>query len=447
VENQIQNSTPLNLNISPFTFKNIFKESFNRFKNRIFQYLLSMLYLFLIVVLGGAIIGITGVLNIYLLIVFSVLTFPFLFYFFTWFTLASVVLLISDTKIKVSEALQKSKPLIFKAILFFALSALFILGLLPLGILSLFIILFLWYFWGIFSFFILIEKQEKGLKNLWLSKQLVAQRFWKIVEYSLLIQLIGIAITLVTFGFGSFLIYLQGIFYICFTYEIYKRLEMPQQINTPRIWIWVSIFGWIVFIFLGIFILININIIKTYFSQYQSKNKYKSNLYTEKTYNNKNEYESLKKYANSEYLMFKSLPPPKGWTVDKFDAKNGLFTYKNKNKCILILSQIRIQSGEYASNKEYSNLYFSNIIKPQTNNITNKNDYEALITDYKKTNNYLFKGLKFNDKSISRETTQVIVAYIRNETALTIFLGCETKDWNENLIRTTFSEIEVSNSI
>lgn len=446
MENQVENSTPLNFNNSPFTFKSIFKESLNRFKNRIFQYLLSNLYLFLIVALGGAISAIIGVLNKYLLIISLIIIFPILFYFFIWFTLTSVLLLISDTKLKVSEALQKSKPLIFKAILFFLMSGLFIIGLLPLGILSLSIILFLWYFWGIFSFFILIEKQEKGLKNLWLSKQLVTQRFWKIVGYSLLIQLIGIAITLITFGFGSFLIYLQGIFYLCFTYEIYKKLEAPQQIKTPNMWLWFSIFGWAILILISIFAYANNDKINLLLQNKIYKNN--RNLYTEKSYQNNDQYKSLNDYATGKLLMFRTLPAPKGWTVDKFDAKNGTFTYKNIDTCKLSLHQIKIQPGIYASNKEYSDLFFSKLIEPKTNNITNKSDYEILILDYKKTNNYLFKGLKYNFISeSSNKFTEALVSYIKNETALMIFLSCKTEDWDENIIKQTFSEIEVSDGI
>ena len=71
-----------------------------------------------------------------------------------------------------------------------------------------------------------------------------------------------------------------------------------------------------------------------------------------------------------------------------------------------------------------------------------------MILDYKKTNNYLFKGLKYNFISeSSNKFTEALVSYIKNETALMIFLSCKTEDWDENIIKQTFSEIEVSDGI
>lgn len=438
MENQIQNSTPLNQSITILSFKDIFLSSLTRFKKRLFPYF-GILFLTLIpIAISGIIIAFTSVINKSFLIVSSILVFPFLTYFISWFTLASVNVLISESKIK--ESLNTTKPIVFKSLWFFILSLVFIVGLIPLGLLSFFIIIYLWYFWGLFSIFILIEKQEKGLKNLWISKQLVSQYFWKIIGFSVLFGIIGIGLSLITFGIAGLFL---NIFYLCFTYEIYKRIDKPIPIKTSIMWVWFSIFGWIIFIFLGIFIVINFNKVRPYISQSFSNKYYKKSISEGVDQN-----VSLNEYLNSDYLLFKSLPPPKGWSVDKFDAKNGTFTYKNTNSCKLSLHQIKIQVGRYSSNKEYSDLFFSKLIEPKTNNITNKGDYEVLISDYKNTNNYLFKGLKYNFISESNNKfTEVLISYIKNETALMIFLSCKAENWDENSIRTTLNEIEVSDSI
>lgn len=272
--------SPSQINL-PFTFKDIFKDASIRFKDRIKQYLLCTLYLTLIFIPASVIVVFSIVFKNYLLTVLSFLTIPFLIYFTIWFTLAAFQVIISESKIKASESLKITKPLIFKAIWFFTLSSLFSIGLIPLLGIASPILLILWSYWGLFSIFVIIEKQENGLKNLWLSKQLVSQQFWKIVGYTFLLQLIGIILNVIPIV-GTILGLLVFNFILFFDFEIYRRLEIPNNIKTPKIWIWFSIIGFLYSPFwiysINKTMISNTDYISQNLNKYINKNDYKTTI-------------------------------------------------------------------------------------------------------------------------------------------------------------------------
>lgn len=180
----------------------------------------------------------------------------FVLYLFAIF--AMVVVLIDEQKLTFRDGLKKSTSY-FRGYIWFSLfSGLFLFGLFPLGIASMFIVLILWSLWSVFSLFIYIEKRKKGLENLWISRMMVQRQFWYVVKNVLLV---GVPALMLAFGISFF--YKSGLvqfitsffygivlypFMASFFYELYKTLPEPEHVKTPKVWLILSGIGWIIIV-------------------------------------------------------------------------------------------------------------------------------------------------------------------------------------------------------
>jgi uncharacterized membrane protein len=121
--------------------------------------------------------------------------------------------------------------------------------------------LLVWVVWGVFAGFIyLYHKQPKGLKSLWLSREMVRPNFWKITGRLLLVfGIFYLITTLLSSSNNSLLSLLSAVvsivsapFTLAFAYEMYKNLAVPNNASTPTVWVTLSVIGWIVMIVIGV---------------------------------------------------------------------------------------------------------------------------------------------------------------------------------------------------
>jgi len=262
-------TTPVeNIQNNAWGLESLLKKAFERTKDRFLSYLVVLLIsigiglAFFIAIL--LLIGLFALLYfltkaIPVLIILGLVAFLALiilsYYVGAWIQLATAQVIISPEKLTAGEAMKKVRPLIWKFIILEVLMSLFFIGLVPLGVLSLFIILILWGFWSTFTVFVFLEQQKEGLANVWISRSMINQRFWGVAGRE---SVVWIAVWILSFavssasyksslaGLLSLLISLfTGPFIISYSYEIYKNLTPPKETTKPNIWIILSILGWI----------------------------------------------------------------------------------------------------------------------------------------------------------------------------------------------------------
>lgn len=250
---------------SGWQIENLVKSAFIRTKERFLSYFLALLVnggIMIVILAAFLIIGAalyfaysltnSFILGIILGAVFLVFFLAVWFYIGSWLQLTLVQIIIQDQKKGAIETLKETKPLAWEYFKFNLLVALFIWGLFVFGLLSLGIIFVLWAFWSMFIAFAYLRQRKKGLDNLWVSKQMIGQKFWGIVWR---MMLINIAILLLQVGVGfddryggivaTVISLLSGPFVIAYTYEMYKNLQVPEAVKKPKIWIILSVIGWI----------------------------------------------------------------------------------------------------------------------------------------------------------------------------------------------------------
>lgn len=256
------------------------KKAFDRTKQRFLSYIfvyvigigIMILAAIALLLLGGIIFLIfratnLPVLTILLGVAVGVGFIGVLIYLGAWIQLSILSVMTDDKRVSVNESLKKTKPLVPGFIVLAILNGLFIAGLLPFGFLTLFIVFILWWIWGsMVGFVYLHQKQPKGITSLWISRQMVNQNFWGIVGRMLLI---GGGLYFITFIFSSsknallsalvpIISILIGPFIISFLYEMYKNLSVPKAVEKPKVWVTLSVIGWVislvVFVSLGAFL-------------------------------------------------------------------------------------------------------------------------------------------------------------------------------------------------
>lgn len=262
------------------SLENLFKNAFYRTKERLLEYFLVSLITVgvflgfaLLVFLGiGLTAGIFTISKIFL----SGAFFAFIYFFSlclvllwaaSWTQLALIKIVISKEKISVSQSFQSTKPLILSFLKLQLFQGIFFLGLLLPSLFTLFVPYLVWIIWSSFTALVFLEKQEKGLQNLWVSKSLFNKNFWntagKLLLAVLLIWLLQIIVSSLGGNFfGSllsiFLSLIGGLFLLSYNYEIYHNLPKPDNSPQPKIWLTVSLFGWIftaVLVILALFLL------------------------------------------------------------------------------------------------------------------------------------------------------------------------------------------------
>lgn len=258
----------------------LFKRAFERTKERFVSYLLTWVVSFgigiLIILLSLLAVGVAVLLyvltkSVVLTVffgIFATIVFYFALVFSTsWISLATVSVLVSEEKLGAFDTLKKVKPLVWGYFWMSVLIGLFFVGLLPWGVLTLGVVLILWSFWATFATFVYLTTQKKGLQNLWVSRQMFLQRAWGIFGRLLLVNLGFVAINMFLSmgggknGLSSGLSFLFGIlaspFLVSFSYEIFKNLDVPNEVKKPRVWVVFSVLGWIltVLLFVGLIFL------------------------------------------------------------------------------------------------------------------------------------------------------------------------------------------------
>lgn len=170
-----------------------------------------------------------------------------------FFALAQNLALVGNSNQDMNSTLKSAKPLTWPFLIFNTLSGLFMLGLLYTNVL-LFIPLILWAIWGSFSLFAFLDNQRGGLKPLWYSRSKIQGHFWQVLLYlSILFVASFIFIMLfsqfdskyqVVVNMLSFLFFTP--FGICFTYELYRSLPEPTEVKPAKLWLGLSVFGYVI---------------------------------------------------------------------------------------------------------------------------------------------------------------------------------------------------------
>lgn len=268
---------PLTLGVTPnladsWRVESLIGVAFKRTKERFLSYFLALVLsflvcgaIFLVVGLTALILGVVfAVTKSILLLVILALPLGLLAFFASFYVgvlvqLTLVEVLIQKERIGVMETFGRMRPYVWGYYFYSLFSAIFLFGLLPLGFLSLGIVLFLWSFWNSFGLFVYLEKRKKYLANLWYSRTLINQRFWGIIGRLVLIYAAYYFVIILLFSTQSSLIiglagiisWFVGLFITSYTYEMYTLLPEPQtEPKRPTVWIFLSVLGWIVMIVL-----------------------------------------------------------------------------------------------------------------------------------------------------------------------------------------------------
>lgn len=253
------------------SLESLFRAAFLRTKERLLSYILAFLFNILITI------GITlifGLLAAILVLPFTlaknyVMAFTWggillilfvgvMVYVSTWLNLLLTQILIQNEKKGVIETFKSLRPYVPGYIWLTLLNGLFFLGLLPLGFLSVFIIYLFWGFWNSFTVFVYLTEHRKGMQNLWASKDMINTNFWGIFFRLALISLATILISMLLSmtskdnGLSSLLYILFSIlsvpFVISYRYEIFKHTKRIDHPKTPKVWIILSVIGFILFL-------------------------------------------------------------------------------------------------------------------------------------------------------------------------------------------------------
>lgn len=193
----------------------------------------------------------------------GLIAFAALLYISAWFNLAVMRVVMGDEKISGKQAFVETKALVPGFIKVQLLLMVFMLALLPIGFLSVFIILILWIFWSSLIMFVYLDQKKNGLDNVWVSRWMINQKFWKTAGYMLLVNL-GVQIVMniipsflpqnneVATAIGAIVVvifsFLTAPFLVSFNYEIYKALPKPETVEKPKVWINIAIVSGILMI-------------------------------------------------------------------------------------------------------------------------------------------------------------------------------------------------------
>ncbi len=252
--------------MDPWQIENLLKSAFVRIKERFLTFLLS---LGLSAAFGGGVVLILTILGTLLAILMNATKFSVLSIFLSallavagviagvylavWIGLTVIQSLISPKRKGIVETFREVHPWVWGFVGYKCLAGLFLLGLLPLGLITFFIVPLLWVAWGSFAAFVYLAERKKGLANLWVSKAIISQRFWGILGREALVFFtlgaVGVLVNLSgprPFGsvWGCLQIFMTP-FIVCLNYEMYRLLPKTATVKTPRGWLITSAAGWI----------------------------------------------------------------------------------------------------------------------------------------------------------------------------------------------------------
>ena len=181
-------------------------------------------------------------------------------YLATWTGLAIIDSIIGKINIPIRERFTKLRPRVIGYIWFNAFFGLFMLGLIPFGIITLGILFLFWFLASSFVGFIYLEHKEPGMMNLWISRHMMKNQFLRMI--ALIVIVYGIVFTIdmvllrsdhiITNLTSWFLNIIAGPYLLALKYEIYKEIPYPNIVETPKRWLLLSKVGFVVLIVGGV---------------------------------------------------------------------------------------------------------------------------------------------------------------------------------------------------
>ncbi len=255
------------------SIEKIIAVAFNRTKERFLPYLLAAIFGIGLVILAIIAMGFLGgiVFLLWLGTKSTVISYIFgtiallgsiagFIYVQSWFSLTIVYTVIAKSRVSAMDAFKEMRPLVRGYIWVSIINFLLLFGLLPFGIVTIFILYFFWIVWSMFTVYVYIEKKMHGLDNLFMSKAIISKRFWEFVLKIVIIYVLYLLVVFIIQAIGqessaiSSIIYmifsfLSGPFLISYLYEMYSQFEHPKDIGSKQIWIILSVVGWIIMVF------------------------------------------------------------------------------------------------------------------------------------------------------------------------------------------------------
>ena len=250
--------------------ESLFRKAFGRTKERFLSYIIATIIQYAIVfaslfilvlvlaLLGGFLFtlhtSLGTMLGGLLVIAGIIVGTAFMIYISSWSQLTLTAIIIQKKNLGAIETFKQVRPQVWSFVWYNIALNLFLLGLLPFGIISFGLILVLWLFWNVFAVFVFLEQKKTGLDNLWTSRAMVKQNFWAIIGRLVLVFVLFYVIALslasvdnTVAGIANFLISIAfGPFAVSYMYEIYKLLKVPQKVIRPKGWIGLSAVGYII---------------------------------------------------------------------------------------------------------------------------------------------------------------------------------------------------------
>ncbi|MEI6533393.1 MAG: hypothetical protein WCO06_06150 [Candidatus Roizmanbacteria bacterium] len=195
------------------------------------------------------------------------------FYIQVWTQLTFVQVVIQDEQKSVGEVFKSMRSLVVEYSIVLCWQGVFLAGLFWTGFFSFWIVYIFWMIWSLFTTFVYLDFRPKRLGSLWLSKQFVEKRFWRVVLYQFFVfgaylLYIGVLSTLQNSSIsliGTIFYYLLGIFIFCFQYELYLLLRSKEEPIRSPVWIGLSSIGWV---FLSILLIGGSIMVVTYFPEF-----------------------------------------------------------------------------------------------------------------------------------------------------------------------------------
>ena len=277
----------------PWSIEVLIKNAFLRTKSRLLSYILLQLLssvvssIVLVVMLAVGVLLVTGLIMAgqqIAAIIVGLLFFLFIVvvsvYVTSLFQFASIKTVITDETI--TDTLKSSWKLLYPYLMLTLWQGLFILGLLPLGVFTFFIVPVVWSVLFSFTNFILITSKKRDASILWISKDMFLSRFWDIVGRYILVTLLVSAVTGAIVALISFIVSLFGVglvsaiaskdkeatqsslavlqtlvslfsnsfgfitplivtpFYTAFLFEMYKLIPLADPPKKPKVWIGIA---------------------------------------------------------------------------------------------------------------------------------------------------------------------------------------------------------------
>ncbi|OGK19069.1 hypothetical protein A3G67_01260 [Candidatus Roizmanbacteria bacterium RIFCSPLOWO2_12_FULL_40_12] len=278
----------------------LFKKALERVKDRFFNFLIVTVLgwgLGLAIVVGflvsvGIVLGVWAITKAppvvgTVAMVMGILSISLLAYLSSWTQLATTDSLIQSKKLPPFETFKRVRPYVKSYIWFVFLLMFFLIGLLPFTVLSLFIVGILWSLWSSFSIFVFLEKKKKGLENLWISRDMVNQKFWPIAGLVFVVVVVVVLISALFATVKNGLVnpiisqLIVTPFVTSFYYEMYKTLKVPQNAKKPVVWIWLSVIG---FVAVVVAVVLSFQVISTVIPELMKKSSPQNELYRELLY-------------------------------------------------------------------------------------------------------------------------------------------------------------------